>query len=72
MESGWQPHHYYNKDHKNTPIRFCDEQFANEKILRRLRGRKLSTFAIHSITEMYPTINQRYELLKNNFQAQLQ
>ena len=64
-------HHFFNKDTENIPIRFCEEQFAYEKILARHRERPLNEERIEFLLERHPEIKQRYELFKKKFETEL-
>lgn len=54
------------------PIRFCEEQFAHEKIIAKKSARNVSSGGITVLLEHNPELKQRYEILKNNFKEQLQ
>jgi hypothetical protein len=52
-------YHYFNKDENNTPIRFCEEQFNEEKIVARKQEKLLDREKIDLFLELYPETKQR-------------
>jgi len=75
LENNFHDYHYFNKDIQNTPIRFCEEQFAYEKILvstnKRKSERKISKEWREVILEMSPKTKQRYEIFKHRFEEEI-
>jgi hypothetical protein len=64
-------HHFFNKDSKEIPIRFCEEQFTYDKILARKKERPLNQEKIEFLLERHPEIKQRYAIFKKKFEAEL-
>jgi hypothetical protein len=62
---------YFNKNKENACYRFCEEQFANDKILKTESERPLAKDRIEALLEMNPPIRKRYEIIKEKFQTEI-
>ncbi|MFA7717850.1 MAG: hypothetical protein WC875_03995 [Candidatus Absconditabacterales bacterium] len=71
LENNYTGYHYFNKDKGNLSIRFCEEQFTNEKVVARKQEKLLDEEKIAALLEIYPETKQKYELLRQKFQEQL-
>lgn len=65
-------YHYFNKNEKDISYRFCEEQFAHEKVLARKEARLLNKDQVNVLLERHPETKIKYEILKNKFQNQIQ
>jgi len=71
LESWFHGYHYFNKDQQNVPVRFCDEQFAYEKVLTRKHEKLLNKEKLEIILSRNPEIKHKYNLLKKTFQTEI-
>ncbi len=69
LASTYTNYHYFNKDKENKPIRFCEEQFIHDNILVREDEKKLKHDRIDIFLRLYPSVYQRYEILRQRFQG---
>lgn len=52
-------------------VRFCDEQFASEKNIKRKNEKKKDKERRKTCLFVYPTIKHKYTILKRRFQSEL-
>ncbi|MFA7298463.1 MAG: hypothetical protein WC010_02340 [Candidatus Absconditabacterales bacterium] len=71
LDNDFNAYHFFNKDTNNQDIRFCEEQFDNEKILTKKRQRPMNKERMEIILERNPEVNQRYNILKQRFQEEI-
>ena len=72
LESNYHGYHYFNKNQQNIAIRFCEEQFAYEKILAKTPERPLNQDKIDIIFAWNPEVKHKYEILKKKFEEEMQ
>gem|GEM_PF-1851128 len=64
--------HFYNKDKNSNDIRLCEEQLKHKFLIKRQKQKKLDDNHIELIFEWNPIINKQYNILKKNFQTEIE
>ena len=72
LENGYEWFHFFNKDKQNISIRFCEEQFTFTKVLKKKQEKPITKWWIDVLLDISPESKQRYEILKEKFQKEIQ